>query len=75
MGTYNNYQIFRSCYILIPPLFTFWAHVAQPDPKGISLIAEVVWKDLSTGYCTQSAAQQDTKLERNIHQISGILPL
>ena len=45
-------------------VFAFWAQLAQSSPKGISYIMDVAWRDPTTGYGAQSAAQPDIKLER-----------
>ena len=64
MGAHKDYQTPEPCFLLKALLFAFWAQLAQSNPKGISYIVEVLWRDLFTEYGAQSAAKLDTKLER-----------
>ena len=43
-----DYQIPESCFLSKALLFAFLAQLAQSDPKGISYIMEVAWRDPST---------------------------
>ena len=59
-----DYQIPESYFLSKALLFASQAQLAQSNPKGISYVVEVAWRDPSTGYGAQNVAQLDAELEK-----------